>query len=87
MTTRTWTESHCVRRVSAVGVVVTIAGSGRVLHEDGIGAAASFRHSCGIAVDEVAGVLYVTDNHRVRSVRLANSHVSTVAWSRSKRLP
>src|SRR5690349_66354 len=60
-----------IRRVSAAGVVVTIAG--------GEGRAALLPPLSGIVVDEDRGMLYVTDQHYVRSVRLADGMVSTVA--------
>jgi hypothetical protein len=57
----------CIRRVSAAGVVVTIAGSRTSGYADGIGRAASFWSLAGIVLDEAVGMLYVTDQHRACS--------------------
>ena len=71
-------EPHSVRRVSAAGMVVTIAGRKRGW-EDGVGAVASFQQLRSIVLDEASGMLYVADWHRVRSVRLEDHRVTTVA--------
>jgi hypothetical protein len=61
--------NHAIRKITAAGVVTTLAGSGTAGSSDGTGAAASFRFPSGISVDS-AGTVYVadTDNHVVRTV-------------------
>ena len=61
-------ESNRIRKVTAEGIVTTIAGS-REGFADGAGAAAAFNTPSALALDS-AGNLYVADtgNNRVRSV-------------------
>ncbi len=63
------TANHKIRKVSAAGVVTTLAGSGTGKFADGTGAAASFFIPLGVAVN-AAGVVYVADggNNRLRKV-------------------
>jgi DNA-binding beta-propeller fold protein YncE len=72
-------DAYSVRRVSPAGVVVTIAGCGRQGGCDGIGAAAAFSGPRAIALDESRRMLFVGDEKCVRSVRLVDGMVSTVA--------
>lgn len=61
---------NTVRKITAAGVVTTIAGSpGLSGTTDAVGAAARFNNPTGIAVD-TAGVLYVADagNHTIRKI-------------------
>ncbi|MFM9090785.1 MAG: hypothetical protein ACKOUK_03475, partial [Verrucomicrobiota bacterium] len=72
--------SHVIRRISAAGVVTTLAGTaGASGFADGTGAAARFNVPWGIAVD-AAGTVYVADseNHVIRRISAAGV-VSTVA--------
>ncbi|MBM3865412.1 MAG: hypothetical protein FJ381_05880 [Verrucomicrobia bacterium] len=72
--------SHVIRRISAAGVVTTLAGAaGASGFADGTGAAARFNVPWGIAVD-AAGTVYVADseNHLIRRISAAGV-VSTVA--------
>jgi hypothetical protein len=72
--------SHVIRRVSAAGVVTTLAGTaGAAGFADGAGAAARFNVPWGIAVD-AAGTVYVADseNHVIRRISAAGV-VSTLA--------
>ncbi|MBD2723917.1 NHL repeat-containing protein [Hymenobacter armeniacus] len=61
--------NHRIRRITAAGVVSTLAGSGAATFADGTGAAASFNSPSGMAVD-AGGTVYVADqlNHRIRRV-------------------
>ena len=71
--------NHVIRRVTAEGIVMTIAGRGQPGDRDGFGAAASFHTPAGIALD-VDGNLYVADsgNHKIRRVDPAGA-VTTFA--------
>jgi hypothetical protein len=70
-----------IRKISAAGVVTTLAGSGSADSADGTGTAASFRYPTGVAVDS-AGNVYVADhdNHKIRKVSAAGE-VTTLAGS------
>ena len=70
-----------IRRVTAAGVVTTLAGSGAPGSANGTGAAASFSDPFGVALDS-AGNVYVADHfgHRIRKVTPAGV-VTTVAGS------
>jgi len=62
--------NHTIRKVTADGVVTTLAGSpGALGSADGVGSAARFRFPAGVVVDS-AGTLYVADgnNHTIRKV-------------------
>jgi len=64
---------HTIRKVTAAGVVTTLAGMAGVLgRTDGTGAAARFFTPIGVAIDS-AGDLYVADqnNHAIRKVTAA----------------
>ena len=58
-----------IRKVSPLGVVTTLAGSGNFGNVDGTGSAASFYYPSGVAVD-VSGNVYVADwdNNEIRKV-------------------
>jgi len=71
---------HTVRKITAAGVVTTLAGTPGVTGSaDGTGSAARFYSPFGIAVDST-GNLYVTDqnNHTIRKITPAGV-VTTVA--------
>ncbi|HWO23675.1 MAG TPA: hypothetical protein VNO30_33265 [Kofleriaceae bacterium] len=62
--------NYTIRKVTAAGVVTTLAGTaGMVGSIDGTGAAARFNDSNSVAVDS-AGIVYVADtaNHTIRKV-------------------
>jgi sugar lactone lactonase YvrE len=71
-----------IRKITAAGIVSTLAGQGSVGTTDGIGASALFHYPEGIAVDSTTGILYVTDqgSHRIRRIDAAAS-VTTLSGS------
>jgi len=74
--------NHTIRKITATGVVSTLAGSAMQSgFVDGTGSAARFNSPWGIAVDR-SGVLYVSDNQNnaIRRVT-ATGVVSTLAGS------
>lgn len=76
------TANNTLRKITAAGVVSTLAGSaGDTGNADGSGAQARFSHPGGVAID-VAGNLYLADtlNHTIRKVSAAGL-VSTLAGS------
>ncbi|MBO2010325.1 NHL repeat-containing protein [Hymenobacter negativus] len=73
-------SNHVIRRITAAGVVSTLAGTAlSVGSADGAGAAARFKYPYGVAVD-AAGMVYVSDqyNHTIRKITPAGV-VSTFA--------
>lgn len=77
------TGNHRIQKVTANGVVTTLAGSGRPGSADGTGPEASFSGPRGVAVDG-AGNVYVADtnNNRIRRIA-AGGVVTTLAGSGS----
>jgi sugar lactone lactonase YvrE len=75
--------NHRIRKVTRVGEVTTLAGSGAAGYADGAGATAKFNYPQGVAVDS-SGILYVGDasNNRIRKVT-PEGLVSTLAGSTS----
>ncbi|MEZ0371149.1 MAG: CsgG/HfaB family protein [Candidatus Sericytochromatia bacterium] len=71
------TDNHAIRKVSALGIVTTLAG-GAGGSDDGAATQARFRYPSGLALAP-DGSLYIADtgNHRIR--RLSGGIVSTVA--------
>jgi len=74
-------DNHRIRKITAAGVVSTLAGSGTGGHRDGTGTAAQFNRPYGVALD-TSGNVYVADshNHRIRKITAAGE-VSTIAGS------
>jgi hypothetical protein len=66
------TYNNCIRKVTAAGVVTTLAGSVNYGYADGTGAAAMFYYPEGVAVD-ASGNVYVADtyNYYIRKVTAA----------------
>lgn len=72
--------NHIIRKVTAAGVVSTLAGTaGAAGNLDGVGAAARFNGPSALAVDSV-GTVFVADtyNHVIRSISAAGN-VTTLA--------
>jgi len=71
--------NHRIRKITPLGVVTTMAGSGSQSFADGTGVSASFQSPSGVAVDSVGNV-YVADyyNMRVRKIT-PEGVVTTVA--------
>lgn len=76
------TDNHRIRRVSAAGIISTIAGSGDsgFSGDDGPATAAKINHPSGIHYD-VSGDLYIadTENGRVRKVNVSLGTIRTFA--------
>ncbi len=70
--------NHCIRRITAAGVVATLAGDGTLGFRDGAGAQAELYGQEGIAVTADGKTLYFTDgnsgdgtaHHRVRMMTI-----------------
>lgn len=73
--------NHAIRKVTAAGVVTTLAGSGSAGNADGSGRLASFSFPSGITV-AASGDVYVadTDNQTIRRIS-PGGEVSTVGGS------
>ncbi len=76
-------NNHRIRRVSSVGLVTTMAGTGSSSFQDGAGSSARFSSPTDVAVTK-GGVVFVADssNHRIRRV-IPDGTVTTVAGSGS----
>jgi sugar lactone lactonase YvrE len=71
------TDNHAIRKVTAAGVVTTLAGNaGAIGSADGTGAAARFDFPVGVAVDS-AGTVYVADTLNSDLRRVSPAGVTT----------
>ena len=68
-----------IRKITASGVVSTLAGNGTYGYTDGTGTSAKFKNPTGIAVDG-AGNVYVADesNHRIRKITFCSETTETI---------
>lgn len=74
-------NNNLIRKITATGVVTTLAGTGSAGNASGAGNTASFSYPSGVAVD-AAGNVYVTDanNNLIRKIG-TNGTVTSVAGS------
>ena len=77
-------SNNLVRAIAIPGATVTTyagggsAGGTALGHADGAGSAATFSFPLGIAID-LAGTLYVTDSHLIRTIAATSATVTTLA--------
>jgi sugar lactone lactonase YvrE len=78
------TSNNRIRKVSAVGIINTIAGDGTTVYDgDGISAtSASISVPTGIAVD-AAGSLFIADQYHSRIRKISSGIIATVAGNGS----
>ena len=72
-------NNHTIRKVTAAGVVTTLAGSGAQGNANGTGAAASFRFPQGVATDNTNVYVADTFNHAIRQIVISTGVVTTLA--------
>ncbi len=62
-------DNHCIRKITANGVVITLAGTGIAGYNDGIGANAQFSFPTDVAIG-TQGALYIADrgNNCIRKI-------------------
>jgi len=73
---------NCIRKVTATGIITTVAGNGTSgnFGDGGPATSASFNSPTGVAVDSL-GNIYIADsnNNRIRKVTAATGIITTVA--------
>ncbi len=76
-------EGNAIRKISADGVITTLAGNGLPGFADGPAAGASFNGPKAIRCDRQGNVYVVdTENHSIRKIDVKTLQVSTVAGGR-----
>jgi len=75
------TDNQVIRKITAAGIVTTIAGTGALGSADGTGTTASFYNPKDVAVDS-NGNLYVVDrgNHTIRKGSLSSSASQSISF-------
>lgn len=73
-------NNHKIRKITSLGVVSTLAGSGTAGGTDGTGAAASFNIPIGVAVDGLGNVYVADGSYKIRKITPAGV-VTTLAGS------
>lgn len=79
--------NHKIRKITPMGVVTTLAGTGSAGSTDTIGTSASFRFPMNVATD-VSGNVYVADwsNHKIRKIAkcsISSSFSDTICSNQS----
>ncbi|WP_348268894.1 Ig-like domain repeat protein [Edaphobacter paludis] len=76
------TQNHRIRKITAAGLITTVAGNGvqGFSGDNGAAIAATIDSPAGLAVD-AAGDLYLSDthNHRIRKITAASGLITTIA--------
>lgn len=75
------TNNLRIRKVTAAGVVTTLAGSGQMGNADGVASTATFKNALGIAVDAF-GNIYIADtgNDSIRKLTALSGGKLAVSW-------
>jgi DNA-binding beta-propeller fold protein YncE len=73
--------NHCIRRITPLGQVSTLAGSGREGYRDGAAGEAQFNFPIGVAVDKDGSVLVADGNNYCVRVITVEGRVGTLAGS------
>ena len=75
-------SNHRIRKISAFGIVSTLAGNGTSGYLDGPATASILKSPYGVAVDPVGDVYFSdTGNNRIRKITISTGQVSTLAGS------